>query len=194
MDDKKNAPQTPPYVAYKTFKNFLRSLQVTIPSRIDKSVMPSTSGAAQGQILQALKYFKLIDPITGAPQPNLARLVKSEGAEHQKVMRELLEANYPFLRDKHIDLTVATHRLLEDQFKDSAQGDTLRKCVTFFIPAAAEAGIALSPFIKALGTRTSSGKPRKARTSKGTNGNQGDNEKEQRQSQHDRYTLLPTDD
>ena len=35
-----------PYVSYKTFKNFLDGLGETLPSRIDRSLMGTMSGAS----------------------------------------------------------------------------------------------------------------------------------------------------
>ena len=165
--NKKAEMIAPPYVAFKTLKNFVRGLKAAIPSRIDKSVMPSMSGGAQSQILTALKYLKLTDA-AGAPQNLLVRLVQSDGAEHQACWREALEA-YPFIADMHLDLSTATSHQLEEAFEKLASGDTVRKCIVFFIPAAKEAGIKLSPFFKEPGKRSpSNGKQRKARaTAKG---------------------------
>jgi hypothetical protein len=156
--------RTPPVLAWRTLLNTLRSLKQAIPSRIDRSVFRSQSGLAQTQILHALKYLSLIDE-DGIPSPKLAQLVKSEGPEHQKHLRDVLTAAYPFLRESSFDLKGATHNQLAERFqKLGASGDTVRKCLTFFIPAAKEAGIELSPFIRAIGKRgPSNGKPRKPR-------------------------------
>lgn len=163
MADPKEQLPTPPYVAYKTLANFLRSLSQAVPSRIDKSVMTSMSGGAQMQILHALKYLKLINP-SGAPLERLPLLVKSEGAERQRVLRETLVTAYPFLANKSIDLSNATMHLLEDEFKKLAGGDTVRKCMAFFVPAALDAGMELSPYIKQIRKRQSNGKSRKKPT------------------------------
>ena len=166
MDNsKKEAPITPPYVAYKTLKNFLRGLKTAIPSRIDKSVMPSMSGGTQSQILSALRYLKLTDA-NGHPQPLLVRIVKSDGPEYQAALREALSA-YPFIANKTIDLAMATSHQLNEEFNKLASGDTVRKAVIFFIPAAKEAGITMSPFFKEPGKRTPSNGKRKPRMPKG---------------------------
>ncbi|MEK6245740.1 MAG: DUF5343 domain-containing protein [Pseudomonadota bacterium] len=160
---KEEPKRTPPVLAWRTLLNFFRSLKQGIPSRIDRSVMRSQSGLGQTQILHALKYLNLIDE-DGTPSPKLAQLVKSEGAEYQKVLREVLTSAYSFLRDLNFDLKNATHNQLAERFQKLASGDTVRKCMTFFIPAAKEAGIEMSPFIKEVGKRTpSNGKPRKAK-------------------------------
>lgn len=163
MEESKKERVSPPYVAYRTLKNFLRSLTQMIPSRIDKSAMASLSGGAQAQLLHAMKYLNLITA-EGAPTEKLPPLVKSEGADHQKQLRELITAAYPFLKGGSLDLNKATHQQLEEEFKKLAGGDTVRKCIGFFVPAAKDAGIALSPFIKEPGKRSpSNGRVKKAR-------------------------------
>lgn len=165
----KQEKPTPPYVAYKSFKNFLRGLAHAIPSRIDKSVMTSMSGATQTQVLHALKYLGLIDA-NGVPQDKLPLLVKSEGADYQKVLQDVLRGGYPFLNDKTFDLATVTTGQLDEQFGKLAQGDTVRKCKTFFLPAAKDAGLKVSPYIKEMGKRSPSGpkakKPRAGNESK----------------------------
>lgn len=153
--EEKSAKAVPPYVAYKTLKNFLRTLSHALPSRIDKSVMRSQSGSGQTQLLHALKFLRLIDS-SGTPSAKLPLLVKSEGAEYQKVLREILMVTYPFLNTPGFDLKSATMHQLEEQFSTMASGDTVRKCIAFFIPAAKEAGIELSPYIEKPGKRASS--------------------------------------
>ena len=162
--ESKESKRTPPVLAWRTMQNFFRSLAQAIPSRIDRSVMRSQSGAGQTQILHALKYLNLIDEL-GTPSPKLAQIVKSEGPEHQKVLREVLTAAYPFLRESSFNLKSATHDQLAERFRQMASGDTVRKCMTFFIPAAKEAGIEMSPFIREIGKRTipNGVKPRKQR-------------------------------
>jgi len=165
MAETQQEKPTPPYLSYATFKTFLGTLKQAIPGRIDKTVMTSFSGANQTQLLHALKYLKLIDA-NGVPQSTLVTLVKSEGPERHKIQQELLRAAYPFLNDPHFDLATATSGQLDEQFAKLATGDTVRKCKTFFLPAAKEAGLQVSPHIKEVGKRTpANGKARKARTS-----------------------------
>ena len=161
MESKKELSSTPPYVAYRTFKNFLLSLSDAIPSRIDKSVLIGHSGGTQAQLIHALRYLGLIDP-QGAPTEKLPPLVKAEGAVYATALREVLNSAYPFISEDQ--LKTATQKQLEEAFALKASGDTVRKCLTFYLPAARDAGIALSPFIREVGKRGPvSGKPRKLR-------------------------------
>lgn len=167
-DSTREQHATPPYVAYRTFKNFLRSLAAHMPGRIDKSVMPSMSGGAQAQLLYALKYLGLIDQ-NGVPTDKFIFLVKADGQEYQKTLREILDAAYPFLRGSGLRLEAATAHQLDEQFKHLATGDTVRKCLAFFIPAVTDAGITLSPYIKQPRRRgNSTGKQRKQRSPSNT--------------------------
>jgi len=159
-DEKQERQPAPPYIAYKTLKGFLSSLKVAIPSRIDRSVMTNYSGAVQTQITHALRYFNLIDA-DGHPTDKLAPLVHSEGAEHQKILRELVHAGYPMLFTAPFDLNKATTAQLAEQFSKMATGETVRKCITFLLPLLKEAGITVSPHIKGAPKRNGNSKPRK---------------------------------
>src|SRR2546425_8289517 len=137
----------PPYVPYRSFRNFIESLKQGIRARIDRSVMASMSGALQSQLTSCLRYLELIT--SGShPTPALPRLVNSEGPERAKILRDIITKAYPFLF-LHFDLKTATPRMLEEQFANAgASGGTIDKCVNFFLAAAKEAGVELSPHLK----------------------------------------------
>ena len=156
-----NGKMVPPYLSFKTLKSFIERLKVAVPSRIDRSVMGSMSGAVQGQILSTLKYLSLTTE-HGIPTDKLTRLVKSEGAERQKILREIITTAYPFIEMD--SLPSATAKLLQDQFAATgAQGETVRKCVAFFVSAAKDCALPLSPYIteKTRGTRSANSRPRR---------------------------------
>jgi len=137
----------PPYAPYRSFRNFIDSLKQGIPSRIDRSVMPSMSGALQSQLQATLRYLGLIS-VTGQPTQSLSVLVNSEGPERSKALHDLLLKAYPFLFT-HFDVKTATPRMVDEQFaNEGASGGTIDKCVVFFLSAAKEAGIELSPHLK----------------------------------------------
>jgi hypothetical protein len=148
----------PPYVAYKTFKSFLEGLKVSIPSRIDRSVMGSYSGAVQAQLLQSLKFFGLIGT-NGHPKERLQQLVHSEGPGREKLLNELVRAGYPQLFTGDFDLMKATSGQLAEQF--GASGETVRKCIAFLLPLLKDAGVSISPHIKGAPKRTNGTKRRR---------------------------------
>ncbi len=140
----------PPYLSYKTFRNFLDSLKITMPSRIDKSVMPNFSGANQSWLIGTLKYLKLITE-DGLPIPELGKLARAEGDERKKILKDIIIAAYPFLFTKPFSLQSATPRQIEEEFnKTAATGETVKKCIAFFLAAAKDANIELSTFLKQM--------------------------------------------
>jgi len=168
-----SAPEAvPPYVPYRSFRNFIDSLKQGIPSRIDRSVMPSMSGALQGQLTSALRYLKLITA-NGHPSLVLPQLVNSEGHERAKVFRGVLLNAYPFFFERErFDLMGATPRMMQEQFAQAgASGGTIDKCLNFFLAAAKDAEVTLSPHLKiGRGNRTPRPRQRSRSTDILTNG------------------------
>lgn len=153
----------PPYVPFRSFRNFLDSLKQGIPARIDRSVMSSYSGALQSQLATALRYMGLTTEL-GHPTSLLTSLVHSEGPQRTAAMKAVLTKCYPFLFDS-FDLKSATPRMMEEQFAEQgASGGTLDKCMLFFIAAARDAGIELSPHMRVQrGPRAARSRPRNGR-------------------------------
>jgi hypothetical protein len=114
---------------------------------VDSSLLKTYSGSAASQIKGALKYFGLINE-AGATDQRLTELVTAySGTEWQTILgRVVSDAYREAIGD--LELHVATRGQLEEKFKDAGvEGDVQRKCVTFFIAAAREGGMALSPHI-----------------------------------------------
>lgn len=140
---------SPPYLPYKTLRNFLESMKVAMPARIDRSVMRSMSGAMQSQLILALKYLHLISLDAGVPTEKLTKLVHSEGAERQRILKEILISSYSFLFKEGFNLEDATPLQLQERFAQSGvSGNTMRKCIAFFMRATKDAGITLHHITK----------------------------------------------
>src|ERR1043165_4142356 len=138
----------PPYLSHKTFNNFLEGLSKGIPSRIDRSVMASLSRTAQAHLLHALKYLNLIDA-EGVPTETLNQLATAQGADKQKILKEMLITAYPFVFKGSVDLERCTSKQIEEAFASTgASSETLRKTLSFFLATAKQAGLTLSPHIK----------------------------------------------
>jgi Family of unknown function (DUF5343) len=157
----------PPYTAYKTFKNFLERFKQGVPSRIDRGVMGSMSGANQTQVKTALRYLKLISE-HDIPTEKMAGLCKAEGEERKKILKELLTEEYPYVFSDEFDLSSATAAHLREllEQRTSASGGTIERCVAFLRDAAVDVGIKVSPFIqqrrpRGTGPRKRNGTPRK---------------------------------
>jgi hypothetical protein len=140
--------QIPPYVPYRTFRNFTDQLCDGIPARIDRSVWGARySGSSGIQLMTALKVLELTDE-DGRPTPALEKLVHAEGDERRAVLTSILERHYvPIFR---LDLERSTKAQITEAFKVyGAREGVLRKCENFFVQAAQDAGIELSQYILA---------------------------------------------
>jgi len=153
---RKQSEQIPPYISYRTFSNFLTDLRSRgIPSRIDRSVMSHKSGTVQSQLLLALHYLGLVKA-SGHPTERLSRLVETEGTKRKEVVGEMIQSSYEFAFDQSFGLETATSNQAQEVFeKTGASGETVRRCIAFFLAAAKEGGIPVSPYIKPHGRRRS---------------------------------------
>jgi hypothetical protein len=146
---KNDAQPIPPYLSYKSFINFVESLRKHLPARIDRSVMGYLNGTTQAHLLVALKYLDLISS-EGVPTDKLSRLTSTaEGSpERQAALREILTTAYPFIFKSGVPLEQATSKQIDELFATTgAASETLRKSLAFFVVAAQQAGIKLSPHI-----------------------------------------------
>jgi hypothetical protein len=143
----------PPYLSWKTFIGFVKSFEQGLPPRIDKSAMSRLSGGNQGLMTNALIYLKLMKA-DGKPEPLLESIVDSihpdKKAEYQEYLKTMLKNAYPFLFDKtgDFDLERSTSAHFGEKFEaQGVRGETVEKCEAFFISAAQEAGMKISPHI-----------------------------------------------
>jgi hypothetical protein len=140
----------PPYAPFRTFLNLLDGLRNALPSRIDRGVMASFSGALQGQLFSTLKSLDLIDE-KRHPSARLKELVQANTSERRKLLGEVLHDSYPYLFAGDLDITTATHDQVAELFKGhGATGETVRKCLFFFILAANYSELTISPHLKSV--------------------------------------------
>ncbi len=137
-----------PYTAFQSLKTLTASLQEHgLPQRIDRSLMSNFSGAVQSQLMTALRFLDLITA-DDRPTTLLQALVETHGtdrwpAELAKVLRHAYADIFK------LNLATASPAQFTETFKDAypAEGDTVRKGITFFLNAAKDAGITISPYI-----------------------------------------------
>jgi hypothetical protein len=146
---RKRMDSIPPYISYRTFRNFLEELKARgVPSRIDRSVMSHKSGTVQSQLLLSLDYLGLLKS-SGHPTEKMKKLLESEGTDRKAVLREIIETAYGFVFAHGFGLKTATSHQAEELFqKTGASGETVRRCLSFFLAAAKDSGIPVSPYIK----------------------------------------------
>jgi len=138
-----------PYIAFSTLKTFIAPLkQHIVPTRIERSLLSNISGTVQGQLMTALRFLRLID-FEDRPTDNLKALVGDFGKETEwkDTLKIVLENAYPEMF--RLPLESISPQEFNDAFKAAypCEGGTLRKSVTFFINAAREAGVGISPFL-----------------------------------------------
>ena len=139
----------PPYVPFPSLKSFVQNAgQQGLANRIDRSVLTNFSGSTQTQLITALRFLGLIDA-KGHPTDRLEMLVKTSGTdEWSNVLAALLRDTYPALFDG-FDLARATPNQFGERFRGTFPGSDAvqRKAVTFFLGAAQDAKIPISPHI-----------------------------------------------
>jgi len=146
----KEKKRLPPYVSYRTFRNFLDGLQVGgMPARIDRSYWGDRlSGTTGTQLISALRFLNLVDA-SGLPTNRLKMLVAARGPQRNELLRQVTFEAFAPLMKAGLDPQNATYSQLEEIFHDNfgLSGDVSRKCIKFFIMLAGDAGVHLSPFI-----------------------------------------------
>lgn len=141
---------TPPYVSYGQFKSLLRRLQRDgIPAQLDYSIISHLSASAQIQTLLAFRFLGLID-FDGRPAGALAGLVSAVDREPWATELGLL-LHHAYAPVFELALNTATIENLTTAFQRNFPGtnSVLRKSRTFFLHGAREAGIDLSPYLRA---------------------------------------------
>lgn len=139
----------PPYVSYRTFRNFIDQLGPRVPARIDRSYWGDMfSGSSGGHLMAALRFLDLIDD-KGQPTDRLKPLAGAKGDQRTTVLRQIATDSFSFVFQGTPDPQNATYAQLEEIFQNKfpLTGDLSRKCLKFFIELSNDAGIPLSPFI-----------------------------------------------
>jgi hypothetical protein len=140
--EKTRSLRTAPYTSYRTFKTFIEDLREHgVPTRIDRSVLTRFSGAVGGQLMHALRFLGLIDDEGRTTQRLRELVIAHGGAEWPETLSQALKQAYaPMFA---IDLETATPSHFSATFRKAfpAADAVVQKCVTFFLYAAADAGL-----------------------------------------------------
>lgn len=164
MARKSERSSSPPLVSFTSFISFLNQLREhgTVPTRIDKTLMPKASGSQIAATLAALRYLSLIDE-AGKPIGVFSDLVLADDQARKPIIRELVISSYGFVfNDSGFDLEKATGGEMAEKFRAlEITGSTVTKCIAFFLAAAKEGGIKVSALIKPPPPPRSNGVSRK---------------------------------
>ena len=139
--------QSAPYVAFKTFKNFIKSLHENgLPSHIDKSVMTGLSGGVQSHLASAIRFLGLVKADLTPTEP-LETLVDSYDSDHWKDnLSALIKESYADVIDG-VDLSNATPDQLDKRF-GSQSAVMIDKSVRFLLSALDDAEMEYSSHLK----------------------------------------------
>ncbi len=149
MVSNKSRRHLPPYLSYRTFRNFIEGLQKGIPARLDRRYWGERlSGSNGNYIIATLRFLGLIDA-GSIPTSRLRNLVSAKDEQRTELLKEMTSEAYGFLHDGSFDPQTATYAQLQEVFQDRfpSTGDTGRKCIKFFVALASDSGIPLSQFI-----------------------------------------------
>jgi hypothetical protein len=142
--------KVPPYVPYQTFEAFIERIKGTVtPNRVDSSLVRHLSGSAQSQLFIALRYLGLTQ-VDGKVNPSFKELVAAyKTPEWKSKLADLVKTAYADLIGE-LDVTNATPAELKERFRDEGgvEGDTVEKCVRFYLMALKEADVKFSPVLK----------------------------------------------
>ncbi|RZZ86985.1 DUF5343 domain-containing protein [Pseudoxanthomonas winnipegensis] len=141
----------PPYTSYRSFVSLMNELRDhdVMPAAIDRSLLSRRSGSEQSALIATLKWFKLIDE-TGIPTKLLEDYIAVDEDAAKAMLKNMVVTAYGQITDGTFNLRSATTSQLADQFRQyDIGGSTLAKSVTFFLSAAKDAGIFVSPHAKA---------------------------------------------
>lgn len=149
MTEDKTRKRLPPYISYRSFRNFLDELQQGVPARIDRSYWGTRmSGSVGVQLVGALRFLGLIDT-NAAPSDRLRKLIMLKGSSRADHLKQITVESFSFLSS--VNMQTATFGQLEEAFHATYQltPNVKRKCIKFYIGIAKDSGITLSNFITA---------------------------------------------
>ncbi len=155
----------PPYTSYKSFLTLMSDLRNhdVLPAAIDRSFLSKRSGSEQSALIATLKWFKLVDEV-GIPTTLLDEYIAADEEKAKSMLKGMVIESYGAITNGTFNLRSATAAQLAEQFRQYAiSGSTLAKSVTFFLAAAKDAGVVVSPFAKAPPIAGNAGSKRKTK-------------------------------
>jgi hypothetical protein len=147
------------YAPFKTFLTSLEALEQGLPDKIDPSVWQSLSGGTRNQLWSAYKFLGLIDD-DGLVQTALQEIVTQRDKRDELLRNLLLERYAKVVEQAKKNGSQAS---FDDAMREyNVQGETLEKAIRFYLQAAAQLSLPISPhWKKKAGTASSSRKSSK---------------------------------
>ena len=140
----------PVYASYKSFNTFFNARREDghVTTAVDRSLMSNFSGSTANELLAALKFLKMIDD-EGTPQPLYEQYVVADDEARKSLLAEAMKVSYPFVFTPPFNLERGTSAQMAEVFRSQGiSGSTLARAISFFLSAAKDVGIKVSPNIK----------------------------------------------
>lgn len=145
MVKKTNDRGIPPYIGWAAWNRLTWAMKTFVPPRLDRSYFNSLgfSGTQYSQAIRAFLFLSLMDE-NRKPTEKLRQLVMGTDHDQKAILKSILEEAYkPFFDNPGPrDATLGD---LESFLRSKGAKGVVDKCVTFFLSAAKEAGVPLSP-------------------------------------------------
>ncbi len=143
---------TPAYGSFKSLTTFFNARRDDghITTVVDRSLMSNFNGSTANELLASLRFLKMIDD-KGAPSPLYEQYVTASDEDRKAMLAQALRDAYPFVfSSPGFNIERETSARIADVFRSQGiSGSTLSRAVSFFLAAAKEAGVKVSPNIKA---------------------------------------------
>lgn len=137
----------PPYIGWATWNRLTRLMKTFVPPRLDRSYFNSLgfSGTQYSQAVRAFLFLRLMDE-SKKPTETLRQLVMGTDEVRKATLKTVIEKAYQPFFDSPGPRN-ATLGDLETFLRSQGAKGVADKCATFFIAAAKEADIQLSPHL-----------------------------------------------
>ena len=139
----------PPYISPKSFFGIIAHFKKTIPpARIDNSVVSHLSGTMQSQLKSALRFLKLTTENEAVTDTFRALVSSYQTDQWVKQLTSVIEDAYAPIT-AGLDITTTTINELQGRFREhgSVEGDTVGKCIRFYLAILKEANVSFSPHL-----------------------------------------------
>lgn len=152
---------TPAYCSFKSFNSFFddRREDGHVTDVVDRSLMTNFAGSTAGELLSALKYLGMISE-KGAPSDRYRSYVLADNEARVPMLAEAMRESYSYLfNTEGFNIERATSQQVAELFRaQNISGSTLARAIIFFLAAAKQANIKVSPNIRAPGVSSTSAK------------------------------------
>jgi len=167
---------TPAYGSYKTMVSFANDIKDLghIPLRIDRTQMSKLSGGAAKELLATLRFLSMVQGENAEPTDLFGSFVNGSDEERRELLDKAIHKSYGFLfNTPGFHLERATGGQVAELFREHGNGisgSTLQRAISFFLTAAKEAGVKVSPSVKPPKSTNGSARPKREKKPEGLAG------------------------